>query len=165
MPLGRAGLESVSGQNTEMTIPTRIALRLCAVAVSVALVACSRINGRAIIVEFRNAEGVRGSEAVYLAGVKVGRVIGEPSLVSGKARVSVSIESKHKDGVPVGTVFLLTTDPNDSKALCLIGYSPGLSPSGTVDKDPLYAGASNRAELILILGTEKASKLWEDLIR
>lgn len=136
----------------------------CALAI-VALVSCASFGGRKILVEFRNAEGIRGGEAVYLAGVKVGKVTDEPSVANGKARVPVHIESKHKDGIPAGTVFLIMADPNDSKVQCLIGYALGSVSPPAGGAEVLYVGASNKAELVLMLGTEKASKLWEEFTK
>ena len=129
------------------------------------LTGCDRIGGRSIIVDFRDAEGVRGGDAVYLAGVKIGQVTDQPAIANGRARVPVLIGRKHKDGVPQGSVFLLKIDPADSTRKCLVAYflvSPAPSTGGSAAH---YAGASNRAELVLMLSADKAAKLWEELIK
>ena len=145
---------------------TKVSFLLSAVAATFALLTgCDRIGGRSITVEFRDAEGVRGGDAVYLAGVKIGQVTDQPSVANGRVRVPVLIGRKHKDGVPAGSVFLLKTDPNDSTRKCLVGYflTPGSPPAGGAAA--LYMGASNRAELVLMLGADKAGKLWEELTK
>ncbi|MFZ5926309.1 MAG: MlaD family protein [Acidobacteriota bacterium] len=124
---------------------------------------CSRLGGRVISVEFRNAEGLRGGEAVYLAGVRVGTAH-EPKLVKGHAVVPVSIYRQHKDAVPAGTVFLLRRDPQDANRFCLAGTvcsspSPGQKPPDT------YPGARNRIEFSGVCGAAKAAELYEELTR
>jgi hypothetical protein len=130
-----------------------------------ALVGCDRIGGRTITVEFRNAEGVRGGEAVYIAGVKVGRVTDEPSLVNGRARVSVLISRKNKHGVPAGTVFLLKADPSEPSKQCLVAYSLGSGPAPPEGSEASYVGVSSRAELLFMMSAEKATKFWEGLTK
>jgi hypothetical protein len=129
------------------------------------LTGCDRFGGKTITVEFRNAEGVHDGEAVYLAGVKVGRVAAEPSLVDGRARVPVLIGRKNKNGVPAGTVFLLKADPNDPRKQCLVAYSLGSGPPPPEGPAAIYVGVNNRAELLLMMGGEKANKLWEELTK
>ncbi len=148
-----------------MTAKANLGALLLITAGCFALASCDRIGGRSITVEFRNAEGVRGGEAVYLAGVKIGHVTDEPAVANGKARVPVLIGLKHKDGIPSGTVFLLTADPNDSKMLCLVAYSLDSGSPRAGGAEALYVGASNKAELVLMLGAEKASKLWEEFTK
>lgn len=134
-------------------------------AVCIALVGCERIGGRKITVEFRNAEGIHSGDAVYLAGVKAGSVAGEPSVVNGRARVPVLIDRSNKDGVPAGTVFLLTSDTHEPGKMCLVAYSLGSGMPAPANSAEIYTGVSNRAELLLMVGAEKANKLWEGLTK
>lgn len=124
---------------------------------------CSRIGGRTISVEFRDAEGLSGGEAVYLAGVRVGTAQ-EPRLVNGHAVVPVIIYRQHKDAVPAGTVFLLKRDPQDASRFALAGAvcsspSPGQKPPDT------YPGARNRIEFLAVCGAAKAAELYQELTR
>ena len=130
-----------------------------------ALVGCDRIGGRTITVEFRNGEGVRGGDAVYIAGVKVGHVTDEPSLLNGRARVSVLISRKNKDAVPAGTVFLLKADPSEPQKQCLVAYSLGSGTAPPQGSEASYVGVSNRAELLLMIGAEKATRFWEGVTK
>ena len=142
-----------------------VVVSTCIIVALASMLGCDGIGGRTITVEFRNAERVRGGEAVYLAGVKVGRVSDEPYSINGRARVPVLIGRKNKNGVPAGTVFLLKADPSEPQKQCLIAYSLGSgSPPPDSSKD-LYFGVSNRAELLLMLGSEKASKIWGEITK
>ena len=136
--------------------------RLAAVAACALLLSCDRIGGRTIAVEFRDAQGLRGGESVYLAGVKIGRVTGEPSLVKGRAQVPVLLARKSKDGVPAGSVFLLTADRSEPRKQCLVAYSLGSAAPPIDGAEAIYVGVSNRAELLLMIGAEKANELWQE---
>lgn len=141
-------------------------LKLAVVAAClVGISACTYIGGKKVSVDFRDAEGLRGGEAVYVAGVKIGRVSDEPSLVNGRARVPVQLSRRNKDGVPAGSVFLLKADPNDPRKQCLVAYSLGSGAPAREGPEPIYVGVSNRAELLLMLGAEKANKFWGEMTK
>ena len=125
---------------------------------------CDRIGGRSIVVEFRNVEGIRGGEAVYIAGVRVGTT-GEPTLLAnGKARISVALGRKHKDAVPAGAVFLIGADPSDAKKLSLDAVA---CVDGAPNQTPpeVYRGASSRLELVAMCGVDKAKQLFQELTK
>jgi MlaD protein len=145
-----------------MVIQRKAALFVWVVAALGLLVGCNRIGGRTITVEFRNAEAVHAGEAVYLAGVKIGQVSDEPSLVNGRARVPVLIDRRNKDGVPGDAVFLVKADPTEPTRQCLVAYSLGSGDPRPADSNSPYVGVSNSAELMLTLGAEKANKLWKE---
>lgn len=139
-------------------------LRLVAAAVCLAgTFACDRIGGKKIAVDFRSAEGIKGGEAVYAAGVKIGTT-GEPTLVGGRALVPVTLERKHKEALAAGAVFLVKTDPSDARKLSLAATSCGEGRPGQVPPDT-YRGASNGLELVAMCGAEKAKQLFEELTR
>ena len=131
----------------------------------VGLSGCAYIGGKKIAVDFRNAEGLHGGEAVYLAGVKIGRVTGEPFLVNGQARVPVQLARRNDAGVPAGSVFLLKTDPGDPRKQCLVAYSLGSSATAPEGAEPIFVGVGSRAELLVMLGAEKANRFWEELTK
>ncbi len=150
-------------RSKDKTMETKTcALVVGALVVGATFLGCGRIGGRTITVDFRNAEGVHGGQAVYSAGVKIGQVTDEPSLVNGRARVPVLVGRRDKDGIPADAVFLVKTDPNDPTKQCLVAYSLGSGNPRPADSDAPYIGVSNSAELLLMLGTEKATKLWEE---
>lgn len=129
------------------------------------LLGCDRFGGKTVIVEFRNAEGVHAAQAVYLAGVRIGQVSEEPSLSNGRARVPVLLGRKSKDGIPSDAVFLIKADPSDQTKRCLTAYSLGSGKPRPPNSDAPYVGVSNSAELLLMLGAGKATKLWEEWTR
>jgi len=136
--------------------------RYAAAALATALVVplfcgCQSVGGRTITVEFRSSEGLRGGDAVYLAGVQIGET-SEPTVVAGKSRVPVALYRKHKDAVPAGTVFLLTTDEKRPERKCLVGYGAVLSSKGK-ESPGIYSGAANWIELVALVGAEKAKEL------
>ncbi|MGC8795190.1 MAG: MlaD family protein [Bryobacteraceae bacterium] len=142
--------------------PRRLIVAIAAISLLISA-GCSRIGGRTIGVEFRSAEGLRGGEAVYLAGVRVGTAH-EPRLESGHAVVPVTIYRQHKDAVPAGTVFLLKRDPQDASRFALAGAvcssgSPGQKPPET------YQGVRNQIEFLAVCGAAKAAELYEELTR
>jgi len=124
---------------------------------------CERMAGRSITVEFRNAEGLRGGEAVYVAGVRVGTA-GKPELSAGHAIVPVTLSRQHKDAVPAGTVFLLKHDPQDSSRFALAGAVCSESPPGQ-QPPRSYRGARNRLEFVGMCGAAKAAEIFEELTR
>jgi hypothetical protein len=124
---------------------------------------CERMAGRSITVEFRNAEGLRGGEAVYLAGVRVGTA-GKPKLSAGHAIVPVTISRRHRDAVPGGTVFLLKRDPQDSSRFALTGVVCSETPPGQ-QPPRSYRGARNRLEFLGMCGAAKAAEIFEELIQ
>jgi hypothetical protein len=127
------------------------------------VVGCARIGGRSISVAFRSAEGLRGGEAVYLAGVRIGEAH-EPKLVSGRAVVPVTIYRQYKDAVPAGTVFVLKRDPRDANRFALAGTTCSSAPPG--QKPPeLYRGVRNQREFLAVCGAAKAAELYEELTR
>jgi hypothetical protein len=150
------------------------------------VVGCARIGGRSISVEFRSAEGLRGGEAVYLAGVRIGEAH-EPKLVSGRAVVPVTIYRQYKDAVPAGTVFVLKRDPRDANRFALAGTTCSSAPPGQKppeeyqalkfvhdpfasappgQKPPeLYRGVRNQREFLAVCGAAKAAELYEELTR
>jgi len=142
----------------------RYTLKLVVVTVGLFIAAaCDRIGGRRVSVEFRNAEGLRGGEAVYLAGVRVGTA-GKPELSAGHAIVPVTISRQHKDALPAGTVFLLKRDPQDSSRFALAGAVCSESPPGQ-QPPRSYRGARNRLEFLGMCGAAKAAEIFEELTR
>lgn len=124
---------------------------------------CNRFGGRTVSVEFRSAEGLRGGEAVYLAGVRVG-TSGEPKLVRGRAVVPVTLHRRHKDAVPAGTVFLLKPDPQDARRFCLAGAVCAGEVMGQQSPGS-YRGARNQIEFIAICGSARAAEILKELTR
>jgi hypothetical protein len=139
--------------------PKRPAFHFVLVLVLWALSGCQTIGGKVINVEFRSAEGLRGGEAVYLAGIHVG-ITGEPVLSNGKARVPVTIFRKSKEAIPPRTVFLIKTDSTDSTKLSLVGTACATTSAVQVPVT-LYRGASNQIEFLLECASEKAREIWE----
>lgn len=130
---------------------------------AVGLGACGGIGGRTIVVEFSDAGGVRGGEAVYISGVRVGET-DSPSVAQGQVQVRVRLLRKHKDSVAPGTVFLIKKDPEAEQRVCLIGYAVGAGKSPEAEAPPAtYRGAGNELELALILGAEMARQVWNQL--
>ncbi len=152
-------------KKTEMASRKNVAIFAYLFVAFAALLGCDRVGGRSITVEFRNAEGISGGEAVYLAGVKIGHVSDGPALLNGKARVPVLITRKNKDSVPGGTIFLLKADPSEPEKQCLVAYSPGSNTESPKGSGAVYVGVTNRAELLLMMSSEKANKFWEELTK
>ena len=115
------------------------------------------------MVQIRDAGGLRGGEAVYMAGIRIGST-GEPRLVNGVAHVPVTIYRAHKDALPGGSVFLLSPDPNEKsrQAFLVTACSQGQRDQ----KDPeVFAGAPTQIEFIAMCGVEKAKELLQDLAK
>lgn len=130
---------------------------LLTVALAISFSGCQAIGGRTITVEFRSSEGLHSGDAVYLAGVQIGES-GEAAVVGGKSHVPVQLYRKHKDAVPAGTVFLISTDEKQPDRKCLIGYGAVLS-NGGAGSNAMFPGATNWIELVAIVGAEKAKSL------
>jgi hypothetical protein len=137
-----------------------VVFSICVIIAVASMLGCDRIGGRSIMVEFRNAEGIRGGEAVYIAGVRVGTT-GEPSLANGKARIPVTLGRKHKDAVPAGAVFLIKADPTDARKFSLgattcVGGPPSQTPP------EIFRGANSRLELVAMCGLDAAKQLFQE---
>jgi len=143
-----------------MTNKTDVLVSTCIVVAFASMLGCDRIGGRSIAVEFQKAEGIRGGEAVYIAGVRVGTA-GEPTVANGKARIPVALGRKHKDAIPPGAIFLIRPDPSDAKKLSIEG-------SACVDGPPsqtaqvMYRGASSRLEFIAMCGVDKGKQWFQE---
>jgi hypothetical protein len=126
------------------------------------LFSCAHLGGKKIFVEFGNAEGIKIGDKVYLAGIQVGSVTAGPVISGSHARVSVTIHRGQEDALHRGTVFLLQTDGTERGTSRLVAYTVAASsePAGEGD---IFSGASNRAELALLLGTEVAGRVWQEL--
>ena len=123
--------------------------------------ACSKITGRSVTVEFRDASGITGGEKVYLSGVAIGST-GSPGLKSGKAQVPVTLDREHKDALLPGTIFLVKRDPQRLDRNCLIAFTDAAKDAPGVSQET-YSGASSYLELIGMLGAEKAKQLYDHL--
>ena len=124
---------------------------------------CQRLGGRTVRVEFRSVEGILGGEVVYLAGIAIGET-GEPRLVEGHAVVPVMLFRPHRDALPPNAVFLLKSDRIREGRNCLTVYrgSPDRTPPA---RREVFSGASNRFELILLLGAELADQTWKETVQ
>ena len=131
-------------------------------AVSLSLGACQQIGGRTISVEFENAEGLRGGEHVYFSGVEIGRT-GSPEIVQGHARVPVHLFRSQRNAVAPGSVFAVTADPRDDKALCLQGYAVHFPTPEPAGEEQVYHGVSSEVELAVLIGVDRAREFWEKL--
>ena len=130
---------------------------------AISVFGCKSIGGRKIAVQIRDASGLHGGEAVFMAGIQIGDA-GEPRLVNGVAQVPVAIYRAHKEAVLSGSIFLIILDPNEKAklALSVTTCSQGRSEKG----DPeVFKGASTQIEFITMCGTEKVKELLQDLTK
>jgi hypothetical protein len=127
---------------------------------TLALLGCVTIGGKNILVDFRSGEGIQKGDRVYLSGILVGTVSGQPQLHNNRARVPVTLYRDHKDAVPEGTVFLLRDDPVQAGRSRLDAYTAAAG-SRPAAEHGVFSGARNRAEMILLLGEEGAARAWE----
>lgn len=143
----------------------RSLLSIAAVAVfALTLPSCGWMNtvgGREIQVVFRNAGDLQTGAAAYVSGVEVG-VSRDPQVVNGRAVVPVQLYRQQKNAVAAGTVFLIMSDPKRVGKNCLAGYGAGLSPDPS-KPDELFFGASNRLELVGLIGLQKVTDLIDKL--
>jgi hypothetical protein len=124
---------------------------------------CQNLGGRRITVQIRDADGLRGGEAVYMAGVRIGTT-DEPLLVNGTAHVPVTIYRAYKEALPSGSIFLISPDPNANARLALIGTGCSQSQQGRANRD-VYDGASTRIEFIAMCGMGEAKELLKNLTK
>jgi hypothetical protein len=127
------------------------------------LVACQSIGGRTTHVEFRSSEGLQSGDRVYLAGVEIGTA-DEAAVVAGVSSVPVQLYRRHKDAVPPGTVFLLTSDEHRPPHKCLIGFGAALAAKADPSKTT-FKGASNWIELAALIGQDKIDRLRNQLLK
>jgi hypothetical protein len=121
------------------------------------------VGGRKISVVFRNAEDVKAGSAVYVAGVEVGVASGV-QVRNGRAKVSVELYRQEKNSVASGMVFLVSPDARRPGENCLTGYAASLSPDAS-KPDEVFYGASNRLELIELIGADKVGRLVDQLTK
>ena len=124
---------------------------------------CQTLGSRKVVVQIRDAGGLRGGEAVYMAGIRIGRT-GEPRLVNGTANVPVTIYREHKDALLSGSVFLLSPDPNEKPRLAFRVTACSQLKQDKADPD-VFAGAPTQIEFIAMCGVEKAKELLQDLAK
>jgi len=134
----------------------RAARRMAIAALLLAVAECDSVRGRRLEVDFRTVEGLRTGDAVYRAGVYVGRT-GEPFVRGGRAIVPVFV-TDDASLVPGGVIFLLADDRIRPGRRCLKVYALGV---GRVAPDPttVSRGASNEIELIALVGYARAKEI------
>jgi hypothetical protein len=118
-----------------------------------------KIMGTQISVVFTDTRGAGQGSRVYMAGVLVGTV-SDSRVERGTATLLVTVDSKHKDAIPEGTIFLVTEDPQNGRKPCLVGFTAKNSPIPEKPKEIFY-GATNRIELIKLMGPRRAGEFIE----
>lgn len=137
---------------------------LALLAMLAGLPACEYLGGRTVLVEFESAEGITKSQAVYFAGVRVGKT-GTPVIVTGRARVPVHLLRRNRDALPTDAVFATSDDPNEPGRRALVGYAVSVLPARVEDGVPVYHGVSCELELAVLVGAAKARELFEEIGR
>ncbi len=128
----------------------------------VAVLACQRFGGRTVVVEFRSAEGIESGLAVSSAGTQIG-ITRKTTIVGGRAQVSVQLHRDHNDALPTSAVFVLAKDSENPEKNRLVVYDmTAVSPD--LESGPeRYQGFRSVVELALVVGAEKAQKIWENV--
>jgi hypothetical protein len=121
------------------------------------------VGGRKISIVFRNAEEVKTGSVVYVAGVEVGATSGS-QVLKGRATVTAELYRQQKNSVAAGTVFLVGPDARRPGENCLTGYAASLSPDAS-KSDEVFYGASNRLELVGLIGLDKVKRLADQLTK
>lgn len=121
------------------------------------------IGGRQISIVFRDAEGLKSGDALYIAGLQVG-VVSDIAVVSGRAMVRASLFRQSSGAVAAGTVFLVSPDPSDATRSSLTGYTATISPDPSKAAETFY-GASNRIELLGLVGADKIKSLFDSVVK
>lgn len=143
----------------------RRTIRVVAVVAFLAsLPACEYMGGRTVLVEFQSGEGISADQAVYFAGVHVGKT-GTPGIVAGQVRVPVHLLRRNRDALPRDAVFASSDDPNESGKRALVGYAVSVLPARIEDGAPIYRGVSCELELAVLVGAAKARELFEEMRR
>ena len=139
----------------------------CATAMVAALMlvtACDYIGGNTVQVEFQSAEGIARNQAVYFAGVRVGKT-GTPVIIAGRVHVPVYLLCRNRDALPMDAVFASSDDPSEPGKRALVGYAVSVLPARVEDGVSVYHGVSCELELAVLVGAAKARELFEEMRR
>jgi hypothetical protein len=126
--------------------------------------ACEYLGGRTVLVEFQSVEGITENQAIYFAGVRIGKT-GTPVIVAGRARVPVHLLRRNREALPMDAVFAISEDPNVPGARALVGYAVGVLQARVEDGLPVFRGVSCELELAVLVGAAKARELFGEIRR
>jgi len=115
-------------------------------------------SGPRVKVLFHDAAGLRGGEAVYFRGIRVGTT-DAPQLDKDWAIVYVDLNKKARQGLPLCTEFVLHADPDQPQRLCLMGTAPDAADASASCIENVFPGHRSEGERL----KSKAVDAWRDI--